>query len=206
MAETPGTSPRKRQRSTKKTQTISLLTDDEASPTGNRKLPVRTKDGDEEAPQIHTHLAVEIPVSKLVPGSATRSTRSKQAGKIPDTEPRAVAEIQDSEFDEEEFESPVKLKSPGNVKMSPGKAEESKKDVGKSSSAAPRTVEPKHKRFGSQEPGFEGLIPTSKEESIDEVESDAGDSDDDGPEEVVTQDAEERVKKSLRDTARALEE
>ncbi|KAL3419245.1 hypothetical protein PVAG01_09467 [Phlyctema vagabunda] len=216
VVQTPASSSRKRQRSARKGDTTPAIKESEPSPTKKRKLPVRSK-GDDEPVETHTHIAVEIPVTSITPGSVRKTAASAHVIENTvehadhTTPEKTVVEIKDS--DEEEEEEPAVLvsskkttpsRATSSVKKTPQRKEQVK-DMSDGSATKSGTPKPKHKKFGSEEPEDESakiLEPAANQEAQSEDDG----SDDEAPEEVVTQDAAETVRKNLKEAAKVAEE
>lgn len=201
------TSSRKRQR---KSADENGLTNEQVDHTGSatkkqKKLPVRAKD--EETPNNSTRVVVEIPVStvgidlkeknrdvaKLLPKShgIDETEDSEKPGKGPesignDTD-NGIEALEGEEDAPEPERTSILPKISGNI------------SVTEDQNVA--TTNPKHKRFGSEEPKAE-FFSTAAEKIDSEDES----SDDDAPEIIETRAAQKSVELKARGSAKAIEE
>lgn len=213
VAGTPVSTSRKRSR--KSIQDDTVTTTKGSSPAKKRKLPVRGgKEGEQAETHIHTHVAVQIPVSSVTPSSAEKPSRENSApssgrkGKNKGAS-RKRMEVQDSDHDngddsvhssEEETPRPSRKPKSTSTKEAPGKAKQE-------TAATASSAKPKHKKFGSEEP--ETKLPEEKvlrKSPVELLEPEDETSDDEAPEELVTEDAGQQAKRDLQAAAKALEE
>ena len=195
------TSTRKRSRSSAEEADLAVGSTEPNSSASKRvkTLPVRAKD--EEPPNRSSRLVVEIPISNINLGG-TPSSGSKKVSK-----PKEIIEIEDSEESDEDpeiIDSEVEDEQPEQETPSRKTISESpKKRAGSPKSAHHEVdvVNPKHRRFRSEEPELE-FFSTAAETIELEDES----SDDDAPEVVETLAAQKSVELKARDAARAIEE
>lgn len=176
-----------------------------------KKLPVRTKDEDEG--EQHTHFYVEIPVTSA--GGPVGQNVGEVEGDKDWTEDgekgeKVVPAAETSETTPDNLISqstPTTAKSKnasGSAKKTP-KSEAKKieprfKQSPKINTPSVPTPKPKHKRFGSEEP-IE--IPSDKEDQVAINDTEAESSDDDAPEVVTTNAAQEKAQASARDASKA---
>jgi U3 small nucleolar RNA-associated protein 16 len=201
-------SSRKRQRQNK--DEIDLRSADEeviSTPAKKQKvLPLREKDDD--GPNKHTRVVVEIPVSKIpvelqnvkedISQSAEAESLMEEDGEESEMVPLEISDLE-SEDGSEASEARTKPSPtlPNTKKQNKSMASPSVSET------TPMSNQPKHKRFGSEEPGPE---PEFFSTAAEIIESDEESSDDDAPEVVGMQDALKRAKSKARDAAKAVEE
>lgn len=258
--KTPIPSARKRRLdevSASKQDTVSASPDSASKK--QKKLPLRNRDA--EHSEVHTHLAVEIPVGEfnpleytkvldteeeLEPTQSTQSTQSAVPRDTPSKKPTRGKSVQSkakgqsaavkespksnviqaySESDrdsseggavseDEVVEEPSKKPTPGKKqtpKKSPKSTATAKTAAKSQSGPEPVTKKPTvHKRFGSEEAPDPVLLELAKtvgqKPEVEETGSEEEDSDDDAPEVVETQAAQEAAQSRAREVARAAEE
>ncbi|RDW65364.1 hypothetical protein BP5796_10056 [Coleophoma crateriformis] len=212
VVQTPASTSRKRSR--KSTQDDMMTPTKRSSPAKKRKLPVPAgNEGEQMETHTHTHIAVEIPVSSVAPNSAKGSSRETSSSSPErkgenNVAPQDGLEIQDSDHDnEDDLVGNMEEKAPRASRKSQSLS--AKRSSGKASEEAAAkdfAARPKHRKFGSDEPEIELPETELQIHTAESLESENESSDDEAPEEVVTQNAGQEARRDLKAAAKALEE
>jgi U3 small nucleolar RNA-associated protein 16 len=160
-----------------------------------KKLPVRSKDG--ESVEKQTKFSSEIPISEAKGGKSAKNTPVKK-GKAG---AKAVPVHDEEDVVEEEATNiPQSTKSPRSKKINNAPIA----NPAKIETPAKSSAKPKHKRFGSEDPVEPVVLGTAPAPEVEDSEEES--SDDDAPEVIGAQDAEEKVRAAAQEAAKAAEQ
>lgn len=161
------------------------------TPVSAMKRQRKNKSSEASVPtETHTHSVTEMSVASLV---GNKEAEDKSASNS-----ITVEEVEEPEVTTKKAKTPVKKSTPRKSPKTKVLAEENITPV------AEPIPKPKHKRFGSEEPIEEPLPVLERKVEVADSDGESSD-DDDAPEEVTADAAEENARKTAREAAKAAE-